>query len=91
MYPGKRNGILSPLLCLYGPLILPVTPTEEFFFEGLEKYTLFIKYPGFHYFCFHSYYCICISLKASSSSKTVVTFACGGHNVLTFAEEESLS
>lgn len=41
MYPGKFNDILSPLLCLYGPLILPVTPTEEFFFEGLRN-TLYL-------------------------------------------------
>jgi len=36
MYPGKFNDTLSPLLYLYGPLILPFTPTEEFsfFFEG---------------------------------------------------------
>jgi len=61
------------------------------FFLGVEKYTLFVKYPGFHYLCFHGYYCICISVKASSSSNTVVACACGGRNVLTFVEEESLS
>jgi len=32
LYPGMFNGILSPLLCLCGPLILPVTSTEDFFF-----------------------------------------------------------
>jgi hypothetical protein len=41
MYPGKRNGILSPLLYLYGPLILPVTPTEEFFLGAGEKHFIY--------------------------------------------------
>jgi hypothetical protein len=41
VYPGKFNDILSPFLCLRGPLILPFSPMEGFFLSGWRN-TLYL-------------------------------------------------